>query len=261
VATGTTYKTVLLQEMARYSHQKSDAANRIIRSYLNDTVTDLTMVRNWLDNLGGIEADKQIIATYIQDGNYTNALALATLLPDLYPMDSTSLAEHNRYLQLLGLYQTLDTEGRHPDALAESEKLFVEWLAGGSNSCTQQIARGILTCYYDASYPTCLQTGGQSAFKSSKALPDLLAKVYELAVAVKPNPAGDWAAFTYSLPENTTEASLTIQDVYGKTVESITLTGQQGQKLWDTRKYTPGIYLFTLTSGNLTISDKLIILR
>lgn len=261
VAEGTTYKTVLLQDLARYSHQKAFAANSIIRSYLNDTTTDLTLVRNWLDNLGGLEADRQIIATYLQERNFTNALALADMLPDLYAMDSTGLSEHTQYMQLLGLYQTLHNDGRHADALSESEKLFVEGLASGANNSLQQIARGILTCFYEASYTTCLQSGGQAAYKSTRVSSGLLANVYGLTINVKPNPAHEWAAFDYTLPGNTSDAILTIFDSFGKQVESCTLTGLQGQKLWDIRKLTSGIYLFKVTAGNLTISDKVILVK
>lgn len=261
VAEGTTYKTVLLQALAGYSHQKASAANSLIRGYLSDTTTDLTVVRNWLDNLGGLEADRQIIATYLQEGNFTNALALATMLPELYPMDSVGQTENSLYVQLLGIYQILYNEGRHADALSESEKQFIEGLASGTNNSLKQIARGILTCFYEASYTTCLQAGAQAAYKSTRVSPGLLANVYGLTINIKPNPACEWAAFDYTLPDNTSDAILTIYDSFGKQVESYTLTGLQGQKLWDIRKLTSGIYLIRVTAGNLTISDKVILVK
>ena len=65
VAGGSTYKTVLLRQMSQYNRQKTRAAHDIIRSKVHDTVTDVESLRNWLDNVGGIQADEQIIASYL----------------------------------------------------------------------------------------------------------------------------------------------------------------------------------------------------
>lgn len=115
--------------------------------------------------------------------------------------------------------------------------------------------------YYDGIYTKCLQMDGGLSYKSAMILPDILVKVCGLSITVKPNPASDWAAFDYTLPDNTSDAILTIYDSFGKQVESYTLTGLQGQKLWDIRKLTSGIYLIRVTAGNLTISDKVILVK
>ena len=67
--------------MARYNRNKTRAAHDIIRSILNDTISDYTGLHNWLDNLGGLRADKQIIASYVQEGNFADAFTLANMLP------------------------------------------------------------------------------------------------------------------------------------------------------------------------------------
>ncbi|HPT14391.1 MAG TPA: T9SS type A sorting domain-containing protein [Bacteroidales bacterium] len=113
--------------------------------------------------------------------------------------------------------------------------------------------------YYEAFYTTCLQAGAQAAYKSSKVLPDILARVYGLSVTVKPNPASEWAAFDYTLPENTADAVLTIYDAYGKKVETFTLTSRQGQKIWDTRQLPAGIYFYSLKAGASYRTDKIIV--
>jgi hypothetical protein len=69
VSGNTSYKTILLDEMAGYYAAKSRAAQNMIRSIVNDTVFDADGYRNWLDNLGGINTDRQIIASYIQEGD------------------------------------------------------------------------------------------------------------------------------------------------------------------------------------------------
>ncbi|MBE9480206.1 MAG: hypothetical protein IMY69_00765 [Bacteroidetes bacterium] len=48
VANDVTYKTLLQQQMSRFNRNKTRAAYDIIRSNLNDTITDFTELRNWL---------------------------------------------------------------------------------------------------------------------------------------------------------------------------------------------------------------------
>ncbi|MCK9424280.1 MAG: hypothetical protein M0Q38_16965, partial [Bacteroidales bacterium] len=112
VAGGTTYKTVLQQQMAIYSQSKTRAAHDMIRSILNDTVSDFDGLRNWLDNLGGMCADEQIIASYLRQGNYSGALALANTLPGFYHLKGDDLTEHGYYIEMLTLMITLEQEGR-----------------------------------------------------------------------------------------------------------------------------------------------------
>ncbi|OQX76573.1 MAG: hypothetical protein B6D61_08635 [Bacteroidetes bacterium 4484_249] len=112
VSTGTTYKTVLHQQMAFYNRLKTRAAHDIIRSMLNDTVIDYAELRNWLDNVGGKRADEQIIASYVQEGNHTDAISLANMMPALYVYDDDELTEHNYYTDMLNLNISLEQQGR-----------------------------------------------------------------------------------------------------------------------------------------------------
>jgi len=76
---------------------------------------------------------------------------------------------------------------------------------------------------------------------------------------VKPNPANQWAAFDYTLPGDQTTGIITITDVTGHTVDVLNVTGQQGQKLWDTRNLKSGVYIYTLTTGGFNQSGKIVV--
>jgi len=67
-----------------------------------------------------------------------------------------------------------------------------------------------------------------------------------LFIVVHPNPAGQWAAFDYILPEGESMATITITDLTGKTVDVLQVSGMQGQKLWDTHLIESGMYFYTL---------------
>lgn len=76
-------------------------------------------------------------------------------------------------------------------------------------------------------------------------------------VTVKPNPASDWVAFDYILPE--VNATLTIQDALGRKIETFVLTGKKGQKLWSTKGFPEGIYFCSLRAGGYIKTEKLLI--
>ncbi|MBZ0242058.1 MAG: T9SS type A sorting domain-containing protein, partial [Bacteroidales bacterium] len=260
LAGGTTYKTALHQQMAEYSHNYSRAAHDIIRSILNDTITDNVELRNWLDNLGGITSDRQIITTYISEGNFTDALALANMLPQLYNMKGIDLTEHSYYMDMLSLHQSLYQQDRNTFQLNSTEKAEITFIANNSNGLAGTQAKSILEGVYDEYFIDCPDVDGSAGYKSSSLIdPAALGKAYGLNISVKPNPAKQWAAFDYTLPGDETEAILTISNSLGNAIEILELSGQQGQKLWDIRDIKPGVYIYTIQTTGFSQSGKIVI--
>ncbi len=260
VATGTTYKTVLQKEMAHYNRLKTRAAHDMIRSLVNDTILNTDKLRNWLDNLGGKRADEQIIASYVHDGNYTNALALAGMMPTLYNYTDEELAEHNYFTEMLNLGITLAQQGRSFFELDSTEVNNLANIANNSKGTGGAQARGILEAAYGYHFCTCLNVSDNSGYKSSGSFgSDSFSRAFGAEIEVKPNPASDWVSFNYVLPDNTAEGHIKISDVNGTIIKSFTLAGQQGQKVWDTRKTNAGMYFYTFTVNGMSKSGKLVI--
>jgi len=219
-------------------------------------------LRNWLDNLGGINYDRQIIASYVNEGNFTDAFSLANMLPQLYDLDSAALVEHNYYIDLLTLYDTLYSQGRNTYQMDSTEKALVEYIASNSTDAAGSAAKSILEAVYDEYYPDCPNVSGTDSYKQGSVInSETLGKVYGLNITVKPNPARQWAAFDYVLPENEKSGIITITNVNGIVVKTMQVTGRQGQKLVDTRKMPSGMYLYTIKSGGYTKSGKLMITK
>lgn len=246
VAEGVTYKTVLQQQMAKHNRIKTSAANDMIRSYLNDTIVYLDELRNWLDNLGGIAADRQIIATYIQEGNYSMASSLANMLPDLYNLQGKELEEYNNYMSMLNLELTLHSEDRKLNELTSSEIEMLDTIALANRGRSAAKAKNILEAYYGQHFCNCPEIDGTESYKSGIVDLNAMAESFGLSITVKPNPAIYWAAFDYTLPGDETSAILIITDATGKQIESFQLQGKQGQKVWDTHSAPAGIYNYTL---------------
>ena len=45
----------------------------------------------------------------------------------------------------------------------------------------------------------------------------------------------------------------------GKVIENYTVEGQQGQKIWDTRRIKSGVYFYTFTANGISKSGKIVI--
>ena len=260
VSTGTTYKTVLHRQMANYNRLKTRAANDIIRSLLNDTVTDYTELRNWLDNVGGIRADEQIIASYLQEGNYTDALTLANMMPALYGFEGDEITEHNFYMDMLSIQISLAQQGRNIFELDSTEVINLIFIADNSTGTAGAQVKGILEFAYGYEYCNCLNISDTSGYKSSGMInQNAFEKLYGFDISVEPNPAKEWAVFNYTLPDSETKGIIKISDVSGKLVTALTITGKQGQKVWDTRKIKSGVYFFTLNVSGFNKSGKIVI--
>lgn len=267
VANGTTARTVMQNRMAAYRGEYTRAAGDIIRSLVNDTVLDITELRGWLANMKDFYADRDIIATYVDEGDFTNALTLANMLPSLYGLTGNDLVEHNDYVELLELYRDLYNDDRNIMQLDSTERAQVERIAVQSSGYPQAMAQAILYGTNWESYaenpfdcPTLtLPQGGQRggyAFTQED-----LGRALGLNVSVKPNPATTWAAVDYSLPAKLSKATITVSNALGVTVMSTELNGNQGQKVLDLRGLADGVYLYTIRSGEYVQTGKLVIAK
>lgn len=267
VANGTTARTVMQNRMAAYRSEYTRAAGDIIRSLVNDTVLDITELRGWLANMEDIYADRDIIATYVDEGDFTNALTLANMLPSLYGLTGNDLVEHNDYVELLELYRDLYNDDRNIMQLDSAERVQVERIAFQGSGYPQAMAQAVLYGTNWESYaenpfdcPTLtLPQGGQRGGHTFTQ--EDLGRALGLNVSVKPNPATTWTAVDYTLPAKLSKATMTVSNALGVTVMSTELNGNQGQKVLDLRGLADGVYLYTIRSGEYVQSGKLVIAK
>jgi hypothetical protein len=259
LANGTSYKTVLLSDMASYHAKKVSAAQDIIRSILNEDELDINELRNWLDNIGGMEADKQIIETYIMEGDYNSPQSLLDMLPALYELSGDELQEYNDYKWLKQLLMNLSQQDRTIFDLDGTELASIVNLAEYGNGSAKTSAQGILEFAYGYHYCNCPDLPENIQLKSSTIDMENLARAKGLDITAEPNPTSTWTAFDYTLPLAETEGIIEITDNSGRTSQLIKVTQQKGQYVLDTRSYKPGVYYYTLSSGNLQSTGKLIV--
>ncbi|MDD3666955.1 MAG: T9SS type A sorting domain-containing protein, partial [Bacteroidales bacterium] len=259
VAGGSTYKTVLIRHMAHYNQVKTSAAHDIVRSILNDSVVDNNELRNWLDNIGGKHADEQIIASYLSEGNYSDATALANMMPALYDYSDDEMAEHNYFMDMLNLQISLQYGQRTIFDFDSTEVSNLVYIAETSSGTAGVQAKGILEYAYGYQYCNCINADSSGYKSSSMPNPDSFEQLLGIEIRVEPNPAKEWAAFNFTLPDSESEGVIQINNAEGKLVETLSISGKQGQEIWNTSIVKPGVYFYTLNVSGFNKSGKIIV--
>ncbi len=260
VAGGITYRTVLEQQISALNQSKTRAANDIVRSMLNDSITDMAALRTWLSNIGGQRANEQIIATYLQVGNHQEALALAAMLPDLHNYDAPSMAEHTMYMNLLNLQVQMTQQGKPLTDLDSTEVNSLVGIAENSKGTAAAMAIGLLESNYGYHFCDCISAESNNGFKSGSVYNTrTLQQIIGGSIEVNPNPAGDWTNFIYTLPDMDSKGEIIISDVTGNLVQRFTINATQGNQIWDTRKIKPGVYFYTFTVDGFSKNGKIIV--
>ena len=75
-----------------------------------------------------------------------------------------------------------------------------------------------------------------------------------------PNPAKDTITLSYSLPDNTQDATLNIMNINGKIMKSFTIDNHFENLKVDVSNFNSGVYFYTIATGNkITASSKFIV--
>ena len=257
LAGGITYKTVLMQDMARYEGEKTKAANDLIRSCLNDTYIDWEYVRNWYDNLNTLNADYGIVASYMTEKNYSAATTMLDIIPAVRELEGNDLEEFTACKNLILWQIQLDQQGGDITALDSIAINMLQETAEGSTGMASLMARAMLEYGQGYHFGKCLPEAEQALYKSGTSCSGKFDT--GVSVTANPNPAHTWVAFDYSIPVTFTGAELLVTDIQGRLVVSFRLSGNQGQQVWDTRQVEKGVYIYTLKAGAVSKQGKLVI--
>ena len=204
IANGTTARTALESQMAKTEREYLLAAGDIIRSNLNSEESDNEELRLWLGNMNDMASDRLAVASYIQEGDFVNAIALAETLPNVYGLQGEDLEEHNDYMSLIRLYETLDETGRNTMQLTEEETELVEDIAENGSGASQSMAFSILaenngTAVTRVTCPTLPTISGASKRGNVNMKQDM-ATALGMKVSMAPNPATSWTEVEFTLP-------------------------------------------------------------
>ena len=263
VASGTSARTVLLSNMARYNHEAQKAAGDIIRSIMNDSIIDRNDLVTWLGNLQDIGGDRDIISIYMAEGDFDDAFTLANMLPTLYNLEGDDLVDHNDYMQLITLYRALVQDGRTTMQLNATEKSLVDDIAYNGKGTSQAMAKSLLTIYneFDEECPQpSISSNGRGVGKTTYTEDDI-SRAMGLSLKLNPNPANTWVAVDYTLPKGFNNAVITLTDSMGLEVYTHNVHGDRGQNVINLQKLPVGVYILTIKCEEHRLTEKVVVTR
>jgi hypothetical protein len=152
-------------------------------------------------------------------------------------------------------------QGRNYDDLTNVEVTLLENLAQNSYGTAGAQARSILEQNYGYHFCNCLNVSDNQGLKSTAVNPALLNKALGVSCTADPNPAREWTAFDYTLPETAGKGTIRITDAKGRVVKVVEVVGTQGQYVWDTREVKPGVYFYTFVVNGSGTTSKLVITK
>ena len=218
-------------------------------------------LRNWLENLGGIEADKQIISSYMDEMNYAAASNLALTLATKYNLQGEELADINAFNECLNLWIAVKTSDRQFNELTEEEIATLEnIIANDSLSSAGSFAQSMITAY-DSRFDYECPEFETPELKHHEIDFQKLAGGQGFLVTANPNPAKDWVSFDYTLPKDISSGVIEIRDLKGNLIDKLIINGTEGQIIWNAAAFQTGSYFYTAKAGKYTLSGKLVIVK
>ena len=245
IAAGITPKTELIAQIYQYAHERNMAAGDIVRSDLNDSVANSTELRQWLGKMHDIAADRMAVASYMHEGDFKNALVLANSFPDIYSLKDDDLSDHNDYMKLLALYQTLYNSNRTVHEMTKEELVIVNGIAKDGLGTSRLMARAIMMEASDRFVEPyiCPELPGWNS-RGENSNTDYCGEENDgFKVSVTPIPTTTFVSVEYKLPDNTTKATMAITNVLGVKKIEAEVKGNQGVETIDISNLTPGIYI------------------
>ncbi|MCR5645527.1 MAG: T9SS type A sorting domain-containing protein [Bacteroidales bacterium] len=258
-----TARTELLSQMGQYSHDFTRAAEDVVRYLLKDSLADSSRIRQWLENIHDVTSDRMIVASFIREGNYNEALDLANRIPEHYGLQGRELLDHTDYVRLLELYQALFESGRSIFEMTELEVRMVEEIANAGCGYSQSLAEVLLSRVSDRiSDLSCLDLPNTESDRNAASFSGVPSEDGSgPTIEITPNPATTRISIEYSIPSGMEFAELVLSNIMGMIVLNAELHGSQGQKTLDVSGLANGIYYYVFRCGEIVKTGKIVIAK
>ena len=255
-----TQKMLQEAQMSMLQRECLLAAGDIVRSNLNKEERDFNELREWLGKSNDISSARMIIASYIQQKDFVNAIALAKKLPATYDLQGEELNEFYDYLEIIRLHESLSETNRTALQLSDYEVTLLENIAENGTGASKAMADAILAenrglptivitlCPTIPNFASVARGSGESEMTSDTAF----------KVELSPNPATTNVEVSYTLPEGKTNATLVMTNTLGVNVMTAQLDGNNGETTLSLEELPSGIYYYTIKCGEDVKTGKLV---
>ena len=250
-------------KMSDYNTEKARAAYDIIRSDMADTISHPGLFKTWMEKLDTYSSNEALVDYYLQASDYTTALNKVDSLPYRFTFTAYDSIEYPMYKDYKHMQAAWLSDGRTIFDLTTTEINSLIAIADSSKGTAGVQARAILRFAYPSqySYTECIDFPDNST-KSAELKPGNTNENHSaFTVTVRPNPARNRVTFQYTLPENTETARLSLYNINGKLLFTGQLAPNPNKLQYNCSHLKAGVYYYTVSTSNETVSGKWIIVR
>jgi len=223
----------------------------------------------WLQNIGDLTSQYQLVGYNLYKGNTTAATTALSSVPSLFQLNSQQTAEYNDFTSVFNILKNMQSSSRNLAQLTSGELSSVHSIGADSSADNGRIIAANIINFGGGIgnplppirfYPfTCVPL--QIGFKQHEPI-DANAHTIVNNVKAYPNPAKDKVTFSYDITDMKGTAHLVITDIVGEMKVDIVIDNNHGYIDWSTDKIPSGVYIYRLSDANKIIgTGKLTVIK
>ncbi|MEA3444514.1 MAG: T9SS type A sorting domain-containing protein, partial [Bacteroidota bacterium] len=259
-----TARTILERDMAAASSKMDYNMNMLLTNEKLKAEIDVHQIRNYHSQRDNLSDRFSIADSYIEEAKFdSSVMVLDNIILD-FDLDDTELNEYDNFYLYHDLLQSLNDSNLTIFDLDTVEIALLENIANDNAGPSAIKSRNILCFAYNMceEYPGNPSDTSQHKSVSVSGSPQKIINEAYTTLEVSPNPATNYAEFSWEILNIKSKAVLEIFDVSGKLTASHNISSVKGKWAWDTRDIIPGIYLYSLrvkdtqfTKGKISVID------
>ncbi|HEY9115891.1 MAG TPA: S8 family serine peptidase [Bacteroidales bacterium] len=250
------------EQMSYYNGLYSIALYDMLRSDLADTLAHQSEVNSWLLYLDNYAADESRIDLFIQQGKYSNAMALLDSLALIYTFTAYDSIEYPFYQAFKTLQYSWLNDDRNVFELNTGEISQLVNIADSSQGSAGAQARGILEFAYPElySYIDCLQMPDTTLKNRLISGSEKTENVF-ISITARPNPATYQLTFEYYCPKESKLGTIYIWNANSQLIKTINFKTNEGIEIVNVENWPAGVYFYSFTNELTVRSGKFVVNR
>jgi len=244
-----------------WMQQESFLTNRIISSYLGDTVNPnaINELKAFLQNENTIQSSFELADICLKRGDYTGSSQAINTMQTNFSLSEFESQQATDYLALSAILAGLQTDTIALSSVDSVHAIPLLTLTQSGDNNATAMARDILIASGMLLYQEPINIGNteKSAIAQiTAAKPENTVKRGSEQLSISPNPATTYTIVEYSLPVKASNASISIYNTNGVVVWQQDIKLVKDQVIVDLSSIPSGSYMVSLQSGKQTLTSK-----
>ncbi|MBI3503056.1 MAG: DUF3494 domain-containing protein [Bacteroidetes bacterium] len=252
-----TYRTLTLiaRDIAAQKTERQKQINMLLISYADSNRTQDAI--NLLAQENNLYSNQSLLATYIASGDISSAQAQFAGMV-------ASNADEQAFLDLQSMLLNLAQQGKSVFEMDSAQVKLVRSIAAMGITLAASNAQAILRLVFGEDFSFAQDTAAISLRMQDETFSEKNEYVSDYYLSGNtPNPFSDYTVIYYQLPENTSDATITVYDITGKSLlKNYKVSEMKGSVKITTQDMQNGVYIYRLEQNGIILqSRKMVVIK